>query len=50
MTSDEKRTIVLRRRRRSLFIITGGHVPRCLCCGETETALLTIDHIAGGGT
>lgn len=28
----------------------GGDPPRCACCGETELAFLTIDHIAGDGT
>ena len=36
----------------------GGDVPRCACCGETQLAFLTLDHIdndgrlglAGGGT
>ena len=48
MTADGVRRARLNRRRRSLHIIGGGHV-RCACCGEREVALLTIDHINGGG-
>lgn len=37
-----------RRMRRELIDLLGG--PRCGSCGDTDFAILTIDHINGGGT
>jgi hypothetical protein len=47
-TPAERRAISLKRKRRSLLIISGRAT--CACCGEREIALLTIDHIDGNGT
>jgi hypothetical protein len=44
----ERRAVTLKRKRRSLLVIGNGRAV-CACCGEREIALLTIDHIAGGG-
>lgn len=38
----------VRRMRRCLITLLGG--PRCVCCGEVDGTVLTIDHINGGGT
>lgn len=27
----------------------GGSPPKCICCGETESKFLSIDHVNGGG-
>lgn len=36
-----------KRLRNRVFDAYGG--PVCACCGETETVVLTVDHINGGG-
>ena len=42
--------VAYRRERRleTLRHYSGG-IPKCACCGETETAFLCMDHINGGG-
>jgi hypothetical protein len=49
MTTDERRAVTLKRKRRSLLIIGNGRAA-CACCGEREIALLTIDHVNRDGT
>lgn len=40
----------LQKRRKIVVEFYGGTPARCACCGETEYAFLSIDHLNGGGT
>ncbi len=42
---DKKRGLTRRKKRE----VMDGYGGKCACCGETELAFLTIDHIDGGG-
>lgn len=48
-SSNRKRKQTRQRLREDVLIYYGNGKAICACCGETELAFLSIDHINGGG-
>ncbi len=48
-TLSERRQRAHRKQRAAALRAYGGDVPACVCCGETITQFLALDHINGGG-
>lgn len=46
---DQTRLVTREFRRRVRLEVLTKYGLRCVCCGETELAFLTIDHVQGGG-
>ena len=50
LKSREQRAAYARERDRRIYrAVIEGYGGRCVCCGESEFAFLTLDHVEGGG-